>query len=533
MLLRELDEVIDPEPPPLRRRREPARRRAGSRSTAPGKFSYRESLDGDGRVPHELGLLEGVTTYWVDRGVHGDLVKHTQRPRRDHGAAADRRDLGAADGEAGEAARQRGARDGWVTAERRRAARPARSTRSSRGRSSSGGAGAPPELTPEEQIRLENLAFAEYLGTGDERRGRCAGEPAEARASSRGRARRAEALAGDPADADRRGRLGRRDEDRGRRLHGRALRQGVLPQRAELALDRAVSRASPGRRTTTHGASSSPSTRGGGTFAPRSATSPSSRGADERCRAGRRRRRHGTAGHVRRRGPAPPRPQHRDRRQRAPGCRARRAASSSAPARGRSRSPTPCAGTSRGSRTRRTRSRRAGTTYSRQPVEKLIVAERDRGRAEEILEAFKEELRSGAGVAEGGVGRARPVRRAQARLGRHGLGRGRPRSPGRVARERRRRRRASRPEAERSPRSWRCAARTRRCAGSRARVPGGRGDDARDSARPRFRSSGRTCLEPRRTREDPRSDLLLARRHKRSGPPPSTSRRPSRSAWCA
>ena len=33
------------------------------------------------------------------------------------------------------------------------------------------------------------------------------------------------------------------------------------------------------------------------------------------------------------------------------------------------------------------------------PVEKLIVAERDRGRAEEILEAFEEELKAGAGLA--------------------------------------------------------------------------------------------------------------------------------------
>ena len=33
------------------------------------------------------------------------------------------------------------------------------------------------------------------------------------------------------------------------------------------------------------------------------------------------------------------------------------------------------------------------------PVEKLIVAERDRGRAEEILEAFEEELKVGARTA--------------------------------------------------------------------------------------------------------------------------------------
>ncbi|MCB1058024.1 MAG: CHAT domain-containing protein [Acidobacteria bacterium] len=37
-----------------------------------GVFSYKTTLDGDGRVPHTLGLLDGVATYWV-REVHGKL----------------------------------------------------------------------------------------------------------------------------------------------------------------------------------------------------------------------------------------------------------------------------------------------------------------------------------------------------------------------------------------------------------------------------------------------------------------------------
>ena len=61
-----LDKVTDPRASPLRRRREPANAGRGSGSVRRRQFSYRESLDGDGRVPHELGLLEGVTTYWVD-----------------------------------------------------------------------------------------------------------------------------------------------------------------------------------------------------------------------------------------------------------------------------------------------------------------------------------------------------------------------------------------------------------------------------------------------------------------------------------
>ena len=75
-LLRALDKVTDPHRLLYvagANLRTPAGIRIGER----GQFSYRESLDGDGRVPHELGLLAGVTTYWVDEGVHGDLAKHS------------------------------------------------------------------------------------------------------------------------------------------------------------------------------------------------------------------------------------------------------------------------------------------------------------------------------------------------------------------------------------------------------------------------------------------------------------------------
>ncbi|HSD26703.1 MAG TPA: CHAT domain-containing protein, partial [Vicinamibacteria bacterium] len=42
---------------------------------APGKFEYQETLDGDGRVPHELGLLPDVPTLFVLEK-HGDLAKN-------------------------------------------------------------------------------------------------------------------------------------------------------------------------------------------------------------------------------------------------------------------------------------------------------------------------------------------------------------------------------------------------------------------------------------------------------------------------
>ncbi|HVR69727.1 MAG TPA: hypothetical protein VMT87_02685, partial [Vicinamibacteria bacterium] len=43
----------------------------------PGRFRYESTLDGDGRVPHETGLLEGVATFWVVEA-HGDLPKNAK-----------------------------------------------------------------------------------------------------------------------------------------------------------------------------------------------------------------------------------------------------------------------------------------------------------------------------------------------------------------------------------------------------------------------------------------------------------------------
>jgi pimeloyl-ACP methyl ester carboxylesterase len=43
----------------------------------PGRFKYESTLDGDGRVTHELGLLPGVTTFWVYEA-HGDIPKNAK-----------------------------------------------------------------------------------------------------------------------------------------------------------------------------------------------------------------------------------------------------------------------------------------------------------------------------------------------------------------------------------------------------------------------------------------------------------------------
>lgn len=48
---------------------------SGMTIVAPGEFEYELTSEGDGRVPHELGLLPDVPTYYVDE-VHGDLARN-------------------------------------------------------------------------------------------------------------------------------------------------------------------------------------------------------------------------------------------------------------------------------------------------------------------------------------------------------------------------------------------------------------------------------------------------------------------------
>jgi len=48
---------------------------ASMKVIAPGEFEYKYSNDGDGRVPHHLGLLPGVPTLYVDE-LHGDLARN-------------------------------------------------------------------------------------------------------------------------------------------------------------------------------------------------------------------------------------------------------------------------------------------------------------------------------------------------------------------------------------------------------------------------------------------------------------------------
>lgn len=230
-LLRDLDAVIDPQ----RLLYVAGVNRATPskiRIDASGQFSYRETLDGDGRVPHELGLLEGVTTYWVEE-VHGDLAKNshvldaiTELLQNGETAVLPTTKPAKPD--------RRAAHRGWVggdtvaplpaevdvilaTAKRRRRADGS------------------PDLPPEDAIQLENLALAEYLGSGEDARVRSSGEPATAESLLPTETPRlavpkiaVEVVWGD---------LTKLDAD----VYAIGHYEGVPPQRAELALDEAVS----------------------------------------------------------------------------------------------------------------------------------------------------------------------------------------------------------------------------------------------------------------------------------------------------
>jgi pimeloyl-ACP methyl ester carboxylesterase len=161
--LEELDEVIDPErllyvagvnqETPFE-----------VRIDAPGRFSYRETLDGDGRIAHRLGLLDGVTTYWVEE-IHGNLAKNDQvldaiTELLQHGATTVLPTSKPA------SPPSRRARRGWVGGEELEPMPPAIDTILAGARRRGGDS--EPQLTPEDAVRLENLALADYLGSGDE-----------------------------------------------------------------------------------------------------------------------------------------------------------------------------------------------------------------------------------------------------------------------------------------------------------------------------------------------------------------------------
>jgi hypothetical protein len=233
------------------------------RIEAPGRFTYQLSADGDGRVPHTLGLLEGVRTFWV-REKHGDLPKNPNVLAGIHDllqsgtttALQSQKPAGRALRAAApflpprsfeleppvvEDLLSRVARAG-----RQRAAFRSREM-NSRSLVKLGGLSGPPRPSAEvEAARLEAVMLRDYTGTPTDLERPPAGPrgPAAPR-GPRGRA------------AGRRARPARRPRLRVEVVWGDITKaqgdvyavghyEGVLPQRAELALDEAVS--SPGKR---------------------------------------------------------------------------------------------------------------------------------------------------------------------------------------------------------------------------------------------------------------------------------------------
>jgi len=211
----------------------------GIRIESPGKFSYRKSRDGDGRVPHALGLLEQVKTYWVNE-THGDLAKNVHVLDAVHELL--QKGTTTVLAATKPAARRAAPVQEWEAAndvaplptEARAIAEKGKVTRRTTGK---------PSLTPEEQTRLRNLTLSEYLGSDkpmpDDGPGRRRGG-----GYAEEMARLAEQLTA-PTPAPRHkvsvevvwGDVVAVDAD----VHAVGHYQGVLPQNAEKALDCAVS----------------------------------------------------------------------------------------------------------------------------------------------------------------------------------------------------------------------------------------------------------------------------------------------------
>ncbi len=233
--MRDLDTVIDPHRLLYVagvNRETPARIRIESG----GKFSYRQTLDGDGRVPHELGLLEGVTTYWVDE-THGDLAKNGQVLDAITELLQTGRTTVLSTTKPAKPPTRRAATRGWQPGDSV-APLPAEATliaESSKVRRRSTGE---PALTPEEEAELANLTLDEYLGSGEDLAAAVRGEVEEELVAAAGDAAPPAAAVGLEIEIGVVwGDVTKVDAD----VYAVGHYEGVTPQRAELALDEAVS----------------------------------------------------------------------------------------------------------------------------------------------------------------------------------------------------------------------------------------------------------------------------------------------------
>jgi hypothetical protein len=198
---------------------------------APGRFSYRLTPDGDGRVPHKLGLFADVDTYWV-RESHGSLPKNGLVLDSIHDLLRTGRTTKLPGTKPAVRALDRSMESRWIPGADLEPVPPAIDTLLASA-DTRGFAEGHVTLSALDELRLENLSIDAYLAPGGD-----AGPPPPAPPS--------ESVAVGPTTV----KIGvawgdvtriKTDEST---VHSVGHYEGVEPQRAELALDRAVSGAS-------------------------------------------------------------------------------------------------------------------------------------------------------------------------------------------------------------------------------------------------------------------------------------------------
>ena len=198
---------------------------SGVKVGAPGTFTFTTTRDGDGKVPHALGLLDGVRTFYVDED-HGALAKNN----RVLAAIHDLLERGTTTALAAtKPARRSIVREDDAAV---RSVRGQEEARLAALRDKAQRRGRQPKLTPAEAIEAQQLILSEYRGRDPEpAAGAAANGGAAGPAPRRGRGRPIpiEVVWGDATriEAD---------------AHVVGHYEGVLPQRAELALDCLISK---------------------------------------------------------------------------------------------------------------------------------------------------------------------------------------------------------------------------------------------------------------------------------------------------
>ena len=198
-----------------------------------GKFSLSTTLDGDGRVPHALGLLDGVETLWVDED-HGDLPKNHAVLDGIHELLVDGRTAALEptrpDRRAAVEVRE------WLPAGEIDSLDLEALVTPSRGGLRALKAGG--SLSREDEIRSERWLLAGYAGSGPVRSVGASEAGSERRPRS-GTATGSGSVAASLEVEVVWGDIALADGD----IYAVGHYQGVEPQRAELALDRAISEA--------------------------------------------------------------------------------------------------------------------------------------------------------------------------------------------------------------------------------------------------------------------------------------------------